>query len=160
MAKFNEILSDHIAKWNMVWFGLIFWGSVFNAVAKHYEILTSSLQTSGYHATDGEIQDEKKIGLLQTGGKIKFQKNTWHLAINSIYHKLDKPLYKAGNKYHKKKATNKKHATSGGTSQNAVDHPFGGSKSSHKGKPTVAPKNAPPGRKVGKVRPRRTGYRG
>ena len=43
MAKFNEILSDHIAKWNMVWFGLIFWGSVFNAVAKHYEILTSSL---------------------------------------------------------------------------------------------------------------------
>ena len=43
MAKFNEILSDHIAKWNMVWFGLIFWGSVFNVVAKHYEILTSSL---------------------------------------------------------------------------------------------------------------------
>jgi len=43
MAKFNEILSDHIAKWNMVWFGLIFWGSVFNAVAKHYESLTGSL---------------------------------------------------------------------------------------------------------------------
>ena len=43
MAKFNEILSDHIAKWNMVWFGLIFWGSVFNAVANHYEILSSSL---------------------------------------------------------------------------------------------------------------------
>ena len=43
MAKFNEILSDHIAKWNMVWFGLIFWGSVFNAVAKHYEILSSPL---------------------------------------------------------------------------------------------------------------------
>ena len=43
MAKFNEILSDHIAKWNMVWFGLIFWGSVFNAVANHYEILSSPL---------------------------------------------------------------------------------------------------------------------
>jgi len=43
MAKFNEILSNHIAKWNMVWFGLIFWGSVFNAVANHYEILSSSL---------------------------------------------------------------------------------------------------------------------
>ena len=43
MAKFNEILSDHIGKWNMVWFGLIFWGSVFNAVAKHYEILSSPL---------------------------------------------------------------------------------------------------------------------
>lgn len=66
---------------------------------EEYEILTSSLQTSGYHATDGEIQDEKKIGLLQTGGKIKFQKNTWHLAINSIYHKLDKPLYKSDQPY-------------------------------------------------------------
>ena len=43
MAKFNEILSDHITKWNMVWFGLIFWGSVFNAVANLYEILSSSL---------------------------------------------------------------------------------------------------------------------
>jgi len=40
---------------------------------------------------------------------------------------------------------------------NSVDHPFGGSSSAHKGKPTVAPRNAPAGRKVGKVRPRRTG---
>ena len=34
MDKLETILSNHISKWNMVWFGLIFWGSVFNAIAK------------------------------------------------------------------------------------------------------------------------------
>ena len=71
--------------------------------------------------------------------------------------KLEKPLLKAGNAYYKHKASNKLWPKVSGTSMNAVDHPFGGSSSAHKGKPTVAPKNAPPGRKVGKVRPRRTG---
>ncbi|MFK8006132.1 MAG: ComEA family DNA-binding protein [Saprospiraceae bacterium] len=66
---------------------------------EEFEILTSSLQTSGYHATEGEIQDEKQIGLLQTGGKIKYKKNTWHLAFNSIYHKLDKPLNRSDQLY-------------------------------------------------------------
>ena len=44
-----------------------------------------------------------------------------------------------------------------GVAMNAVDHPHGTSRSSKKGHPTIAPKNAPPGRKVGKIRPRRTG---
>lgn len=66
---------------------------------EEFEILTSSLQTSGYHRTEGEIQDERQIGLLQTGGKIKYQKDTWHLAFNSIYHKLDKPLNKSDQPY-------------------------------------------------------------
>ena len=34
MDKFNEILTNHISNWNMVWFGLIFWGSVINAIAE------------------------------------------------------------------------------------------------------------------------------
>lgn len=36
MDKFNEILTNHISNWNMVWFGLIFWGSVINAIAEIY----------------------------------------------------------------------------------------------------------------------------
>jgi len=55
------------------------------------------------------------------------------------------------------KAKNKLWPSISGTSQNAVDHPFGGSSSHHKGKPTIAPKNAPPGRKVGAIHPRRMG---
>ncbi|MFH1682403.1 MAG: 50S ribosomal protein L2 [Candidatus Woesearchaeota archaeon] len=69
----------------------------------------------------------------------------------------EKPLLKAGTMYHKMRARNKLYPSVSGTSMNAVDHPFGGSCSHSKGKPTIAPKNAPPGRKVGKLRPRRTG---
>jgi hypothetical protein len=38
MNKFKEILTNHISNWNMVWFGLIFWGSVLNAIAIRMEI--------------------------------------------------------------------------------------------------------------------------
>lgn len=71
--------------------------------------------------------------------------------------KLEKPLLKAGVSYHKMKVRNRLYPKVSGTSMNAVDHPFGGSRTSHKNGPTIAPRNAPPGRKVGKIRPRRTG---
>ncbi len=71
--------------------------------------------------------------------------------------KTEKPFLKAGNKYHARRARNKLYPIVSGTSMNAVDHPFGGSKSSHKGRPTIAPRNAPPGKKAGKLRPKRTG---
>jgi len=41
--KLKEILTNHISNWNMVWFGLIFWGSVFNAIAIQFEVMLSSL---------------------------------------------------------------------------------------------------------------------
>ncbi len=69
----------------------------------------------------------------------------------------EKPFLKAGRKFYAMKAKNKLWPSISGTSQNAVDHPFGGSSSAHKGKPTIAPKNAPPGRKVGAIHPRRMG---
>ncbi|MEM1988743.1 MAG: 50S ribosomal protein L2 [Candidatus Woesearchaeota archaeon] len=69
----------------------------------------------------------------------------------------EKPFVKAGNKYHKKRAKHKKYPDVSGVSMNAVDHPFGGKHSHRKGRPTIAPRNAPPGRKVGMIRPRKTG---
>ncbi|NOZ81216.1 MAG: 50S ribosomal protein L2 [DPANN group archaeon] len=71
----------------------------------------------------------------------------------------EKPFYKAGRKYFKMKAKNKLYPKVSGVAMNSVDHPFGGSSSAHKGRPTLSSKNAPPGRKVGKLRPRRTGIR-
>ncbi len=71
--------------------------------------------------------------------------------------RTEKPFMKAGIKYYKMKQRNKYWPRTSGTSQNAVDHPFGGKRSSRKGRPTVAPRDAPPGRKVGKIRPRKTG---
>ncbi len=69
----------------------------------------------------------------------------------------EKPFLKAGNKYHYMKARNKKYPHVSGISQNAVDHPFGGKSSKQKGRPLNTPRNAPPGRKVGLLRARRTG---
>jgi len=71
--------------------------------------------------------------------------------------KLEKPFLKAGRKYYAKKVRNKLWPSISGTSQNAVDHPFGGSSSGIKGRPTQSSRNAPPGRKVGKIAPKRTG---
>jgi large subunit ribosomal protein L2 len=73
--------------------------------------------------------------------------------------RTEKPLLKAGTNFHKKVARNKLWPKISGTSQNAVNHPFGGSRSSKKGISLIAPRNAPPGRKVGKLRARRTGRR-
>ena len=69
----------------------------------------------------------------------------------------EKPFLKAGKRYYAMRAKNKLWPQTSGTSMNAVDHPFGGSSSAVKGGSTQAPRNAPPGRKVGKIAPKRTG---
>lgn len=71
--------------------------------------------------------------------------------------RTDKPFLKAGKKYHAMRARNKLYPLISGAAANAVDHPFGNKRSSRKSKSRPAPKNAPPGRKVGMIRPRRSG---
>ncbi len=71
--------------------------------------------------------------------------------------RIEKPFLKAGNKFYAMKAKNKFWPIVSGTSMNSVSHPFGGSSSHAKGIPTQASRNAPPGRKVGKIAPKRTG---
>jgi large subunit ribosomal protein L2 len=71
--------------------------------------------------------------------------------------RTEKPLLRAGNAYWKNKAKNRRWPIIGGTSQNAVSHPFGNKRSLRKSKARPAPKNAPPGRNVGMLHPRRTG---
>jgi len=36
MIKLNDLLTNHIRNWKMAWFGLIFWGSVLNALAINF----------------------------------------------------------------------------------------------------------------------------
>lgn len=69
----------------------------------------------------------------------------------------EKPFLKAGTKHYAMKAKNKLWPIVSGVSMNSVDHPFGGSSSSVKGGPTQSSRNAPPGAKVGKIAPKRTG---
>ena len=69
----------------------------------------------------------------------------------------EKPFVKAGKKHHAMKARGKLYPKTSGVAMNAVDHPFGSGRGRHMGKVSIAPKHAPPGRKVGQVRARRTG---
>jgi large subunit ribosomal protein L2 len=69
----------------------------------------------------------------------------------------EKPFLKAGRKFYAMKAKNKLWPRVSGTSMNAVDHPFGGSSSGIKGGPTQSSRHSPPGAKVGKIAPKRTG---
>ncbi len=70
----------------------------------------------------------------------------------------EKPLLKAGIASMKKRAHGKMYPIVSGVSMNAVDHPHGSS-GGMKGSPTIAPRYAPAGAKVGMIRPRRSGRR-
>ncbi len=71
--------------------------------------------------------------------------------------RLEKPLLKAGAAFYAKRARGKLYPVTSAVAMSANEHPFGCGRGRHMGKPSIAPKNAPPGRKVGQVRPRRTG---
>ena len=71
--------------------------------------------------------------------------------------KREKPVLKAGKMHHIMQAKNKLYPVVSGVAMNAVDHPFGSGRGRHMGKPATAPRNAPPGRKVGLIRAKRTG---
>lgn len=69
----------------------------------------------------------------------------------------EKPFLKAGKKYHAMKAKNKLYPRTSASAMNAVDHPYGNKRTSRKSKQKATSKHAPPGRKVGKLSPKRTG---
>ncbi len=71
--------------------------------------------------------------------------------------RMEKPLLKAGTRFYKSRASAALWPVVSGQSQNAVEHPHGGARSSKKNKPDIARRFAPPGAKIGKIRPRRTG---
>jgi large subunit ribosomal protein L2 len=104
-------------------------------------------------------KSEKGVRVILPSKKEKLFLNECRAAIGLIAGggRLEKPFLKAGTRYKKMRARNKIYPKVCGISMNAVDHPFG-SKCSHiKGRPTQASRHAPPGRKVGKIAPRRTG---
>jgi large subunit ribosomal protein L2 len=69
-----------------------------------------------------------------------------------------KPFVKAGKKYYKMKSRSKLWPRTSAVKMNAIDHPFGCGRGKRP-KPKIAKRNAPPGRKVGHLRPRKTGHK-
>ena len=68
----------------------------------------------------------------------------------------EKPFIKAGNRWHLMKAKGKHYPATSPIKMNSVSHPFGSGRAKNP-KSKIAKRNAPPGRKVGLLRPRRTG---
>jgi large subunit ribosomal protein L2 len=70
--------------------------------------------------------------------------------------RIEKPFLKAGRKWHLMKAKGRKWHLTSKVKVNAVDHPFGGGRGKRI-KSKIAKRDASPGKKVGHIRPRRTG---
>lgn len=67
-----------------------------------------------------------------------------------------KPLVKAGKSHYINKSKGRKWHRTSAVKTNAIDHPFGGGRGKRI-KSKIAKRNAPPGRKVGHIRPKKTG---
>lgn len=67
----------------------------------------------------------------------------------------EKPFGKAGNKFHAYRSRSKAYFKVKGIAMNPVDHPHGGGGHPHIGKPSTVSRNAPPGRKVGRLSPQK-----
>jgi len=66
-----------------------------------------------------------------------------------------KPFARAGKKYHAYKSKATRYPKVRGVAMNAVAHPHGGGGHQHVGRPSTVSANAPPGRKVGRLSPKK-----
>jgi len=69
----------------------------------------------------------------------------------------EKPFLRAGARHHAMRASGRVYPRMRGIAMAVVYHPFGGGRHQHPGKSTSTSRNAPPGRKVGLIAPRKTG---
>jgi large subunit ribosomal protein L2 len=67
----------------------------------------------------------------------------------------DLPLAKAGKRYHAVRSKATVWPIVSGVAMSSVNHPHGGGGHQHVGKPNTVSRNAPPGRKVGRLSPKR-----
>lgn len=67
----------------------------------------------------------------------------------------EKPLAKAGKKVKALQSRARAPFKTRGVAMNAVSHPHGGGSHQHVGRPSTVSRNAPPGRKVGRLSPKR-----
>ncbi len=115
------------------------------------------IKAGGNSATVNRIVG-KKIYLTMPSKKEKAFNGECRAVIGVIAGagRIDKPIVKAGKQFHIKKTKSKLWPRTSAVKMNAIDHPFGSGRAKNQ-KQKIAKRNAPPGRKVGLTRPRRTG---
>jgi large subunit ribosomal protein L2 len=117
------------------------------------------VRSGGSSATVNRIVGNDSLILMPSKKEKKFNPNC-RVTIGEIagHGRLEKPVVKAGRRFHLMKAKNKLWPRTSAIKVNAIDHPFGSGRGKNP-KSKIAKRNAPPGAKVGLLRPKRTGKR-
>jgi len=102
-------------------------------------------------------RDEKGVEVIINKRKLKLNENCRAIiGVAAGDGRLMKPMLKAGKHHHIMKSKGRKWHRTSPVKVNAIDHPFGGGRGKRI-KSKIAKRNAPPGKKVGHIRPSRTG---
>jgi len=107
----------------------------------------------------GHSDDGKKTRIRLPSGSRKSIPSTCRgvVGIVAAGGRMDKPVLKAGNNFHKYKVKRNCWPKVRGCAMNPVEHPHGGGNHQHVGHPTTISRAAVPGAKVGLIAARRTG---
>lgn len=117
------------------------------------------IKSAGSSATVSRVVGDNVFVLMPSKKEKKFNQNCRAIiGVVAGAGRTDKPIVKAGKKFHIKKTKSKLWPRTSAVKMNAIDHPFGSGRAKNV-KSKIAKRNAPPGRKVGLLRPRRTGKR-
>jgi large subunit ribosomal protein L2 len=115
------------------------------------------LRSSGCYGTIG-IKEKGIVEVIIRRRRLKLNENCRAvIGACSGDGRVSKPFVKAGNKHHLMKSKGRKWHYTSAIKTNALDHPFGSGRGKRI-KSKIAKRNAPPGAKVGHIRPRRTGH--
>ena len=115
------------------------------------------VRSGGSSATVSKIVGDNVFVLMPSKKEKKFNKECRAtIGVIAGAGRFEKPFVKAGKKFHLKKSKSKLWPRTSAVKMNPIDHPFGSGRGKNP-KPKIAKRNAPPGRKVGHLRPRRTG---
>ena len=133
--------------------------SVYN-IERHPGDGGKMMRASGTNAIINKKYEHNNIGVLMPSKKEIILAGDCRVTIGSIagQGRTLKPFMTAGKMHYKMKTRNKLWPRTSAVKVNAVDHPFGSGRGKRI-KSKIAKRNAPPGTRVGHIRPRRTGRR-
>jgi len=153
-----EVGGSKVALGNVLHLGEIPEGTLIYNIEKQPQDGGKLVRSSGTYATVISHEDGQTVVQLPSKQMKTFSSSVRAtIGVASGGGRTEKPMLKSGKKFHALQSKAQSHIRVSGVSMNAVDHPFGGGQHDIKGRPTTVSKNAPPGRKVGLIKARRTG---
>lgn len=115
------------------------------------------IKSGGSSAIINRVVGENIFILMPSKKEKIFHKNCRAIiGVIAGHGRLEKPILKAGKMYHIKRSKNKLYPRTSAVKMNVIDHPFGSGRGKRI-KSKIAKRNAPPGARVGLIRPKRTG---